>query len=106
LLGSPKDDRVIVLNRSDAKVGLKAEDVVAVIKQEIAVTVPSSTAVPASVNRGVPIVLDEPKHPVSVAMRQLAESYVKPMVGASTSRETRRADEHIRRRILSWGGRR
>ena len=63
LLGSPKEDRVIVLNRSDAKVGLRSEDVVAVIKQEIAVMVPNSTAVPASVNRGVPIVLDEPKHP-------------------------------------------
>ena len=30
LLGSPKEDRVIVLNRSDAKVGLRSEDVVAV----------------------------------------------------------------------------
>ena len=37
LLGSPREDRVVVLNRSDAKVGLRSEDVVAVIKQEIAV---------------------------------------------------------------------
>ena len=28
LLGSPREDRVVVLNRSDAKVGLKTEDVV------------------------------------------------------------------------------
>ena len=109
LLGSPKEDRVIVLNRSDAKVGLRSEDVVAVIKQEIAVMVPNSTAVPASVNRGVPIVLDEPKHPVSVAIRELAESFVRPVAGAASrgeEQQRRGSDDHTRRRILSWGGRR
>jgi pilus assembly protein CpaE len=109
LLGSPKEDRVIVLNRSDAKVGLRSEDVVAVIKQEIAVMVPNSTAVPASVNRGVPIVLDEPKHPVSIAIRELAESFVRPVAGTDSrqeSKERRGSDDHTRRRILSWGGRR
>ena len=109
LLGSPKDDRVVVLNRSDAKVGLRAEDVVAVIKQEIAVMVPNSTAVPASVNRGVPIVLDEPKHAVSLAIKELAESFIKPIAvteGRSEPKERRGQDEHARRRILSWGGRR
>jgi pilus assembly protein CpaE len=109
LLGSPKEDRVVVLNRSDAKVGLRSEDVVAVIKQDIAVMVPNSQAVPASVNRGVPIVLDEPKHPVSVAIRELAENHVKPIAGAANSpnaKDRRGSDETTRRRILSWGGRR
>jgi pilus assembly protein CpaE len=80
-----------------------------VIKQDIAVMVPNSTAVPASVNRGVPIVLDEPKHPVSVAMRELTESFIRPVAGASAKAEgveRRRSDEQARRRILSWGGRR
>ena len=77
LLGSPKESRLIVLNRSDAKVGLRAEDVVAALKQDIAVMVPNSTAVPASVNRGVPIVLDEPKHPVSAALRDLADNFIR-----------------------------
>jgi pilus assembly protein CpaE len=109
LLGSPKEDRVVVLNRSDAKVGLRSEDVVAVIKQDIAVMVPNSTSVPASVNRGVPIVLDEPKHPVSIAIRELAEQFVRPVAGEqsrSETRERRGSDETTRRRILSWGGRR
>lgn len=109
LLGSPREDRVVVLNRSDAKVGLRSEDVVAVIKQDIAVMVPNSQAVPASVNRGVPIVLDEPKHPVSIAIRELAENFVRPIVGGEAHqdpKERRGADEHARRRILSWGGRR
>lgn len=109
LLGSPREDRVVVLNRSDAKVGLRTEDVVTAIRQEIAVLVPNSQSVPASVNRGVPIVLDEPRHPVSVAMRQLADEYVRPLaqgVMRGQAKERRGADDSARRRILSWGGRR
>jgi pilus assembly protein CpaE len=65
-----------MLNRSDAKVGLHTEDVVAAIKQPIAAMIPSSSHVPASVNRGVPIVLDEPKHPVSLALRAFSDKYI------------------------------
>jgi pilus assembly protein CpaE len=65
-----------MLNRSDAKVGLNTEDVVGAIKVPIAASVPSSSHVPASVNRGVPIVLDEPKHPVSIALRTFADKYI------------------------------
>ena len=76
LLGHPRDARIVILNRSDAKVGLHTEDVVAAIKQPIAAMIPSSSHVPASVNRGVPIVLDEPKHPVSLALRAFADQYI------------------------------
>jgi pilus assembly protein CpaE len=80
LLGHPPDGRIVILNRSNAKVGLNTEDVVAAIRQPIAAMVPSSAGVPASVNRGVPIILDEPKHPVSVALRAFADRYI---IGAS-----------------------
>jgi pilus assembly protein CpaE len=76
LLGQPRDARIVILNRSDVKVGLHTEDVVAAIKQPIAVMIPSSFHVPASVNRGVPIILDEPKHPVSNALRSFADLYI------------------------------
>lgn len=107
LLGNPKESRLIVLNRSDAKVGLRAEDVVAALKQDIAIMVPNSAAVPASVNRGVPIVLDEPKHPVSVALRELAERFVRaPATGSGLGDETRRSAQGQRRRsLLSRGNR-
>jgi pilus assembly protein CpaE len=105
LLGSPKEARVVVLNRADAKVGLRAQDVVTAIMQDIAVEVPNSTAVPASVNRGVPIVLDEPKHPVSVALRLLADTHLRLPVGVDEdqSKTERRRTE---RWSLARGGRR
>jgi pilus assembly protein CpaE len=107
LLGNPRNSRVVVLNRSDAKVGLRAEDVVAAIKTNIAEQVPSSPAVPASVNRGVPLVLDEPKHPVSLAIRQLTENHIRTVAadGEAAASSDRRADNRKgERKILSWGG--
>jgi pilus assembly protein CpaE len=101
LLGSPPESRVVVLNRSDAKVGLRPDDVVTSIKQNIAVMVPSSVDVPASVNRGVAIVLDEPKHPVSYALRQLVDQYIRPPADQNGRRETRASF-----RALSRGNRR
>jgi pilus assembly protein CpaE len=105
LLGNPKDTRLIVLNRSDAKVGLRPEDVVAALKQDIAVMVPNSAAVPASVNRGVPIVLDEPKHPVSLALRELSERFVRGGEGAPSGDGSKQGQPK-RRSILSRGGNR
>jgi pilus assembly protein CpaE len=101
LLGSPAESRVVVLNRSDAKVGLRPDDVVTSIKQNIAVMVPSSVDVPASVNRGVAIVLDDPKHPVSFALRQLVDQYIRPPAEPNGRRETRASF-----RALSRGSRR
>ena len=95
LLGSPREARHIVLNRSDAKVGLRVEDVVTSIKQEIAVMVPSSPDVPASINRGVPIILDDPRHPVSVALRHLADQHIRGVDPAASQ-------SAAPRRMLQW----
>jgi pilus assembly protein CpaE len=62
-----------VLNRADAKVGLSGADIERVVRAPIAALVPSSRDVPVTVNRGVPIVLDNPGHPVSAAIRELAK---------------------------------
>ncbi|MEP7035627.1 MAG: AAA family ATPase [Dermatophilaceae bacterium] len=77
-LGYPRQSRVIVLNRSDVKAGIKAANVVAATGQPIAVCIPDSADVPASINRGVAIVVDQPRHPVSAALRALADDYVRP----------------------------
>jgi pilus assembly protein CpaE len=106
LLGNPKDGRTVVLNRSDAKVGLRAEDVVTAIKTDIAMSVPSSPAVPASVNRGVPLVLDEPKHPVSVAIRALADTVIRAHGESDSSGQGVAEAAKPERRLLSWGSKR
>jgi pilus assembly protein CpaE len=82
LLNYPRDRWRIVLNRSDSKVGLALVEVEKTLRTAITAQVPSSRDVPASVNRGVPIVLDDPKHAVSLAIRQFAE---RDIVGAGSA---------------------
>jgi pilus assembly protein CpaE len=73
LLNFPRERWRVVLNRADSKVGLSLSEVEKTLHVPISVQVPSSRAVPASINRGVPIVLDEPGHPVSQSLRNFAE---------------------------------
>ena len=78
MLNHATDKQRIIVNRSDAKVGLKVSDVEDALHRSIAVEIPSSRDVPAAVNRGVPLVLDQPNHPVSVALRALATRNISP----------------------------
>jgi len=77
LLGHPRDSWVVVLNRSDTKVGLTTEDVSNSLHRPIAQQIPNSLAVSAAINRGVPIVLDDPRHPVSTALKTLARNHIR-----------------------------
>jgi pilus assembly protein CpaE len=90
LLDLPKESRVVVLNRSDAKVGLTASDIERVIRVPIMAHVPSSRDVPVSINRGVPIMVDNPQHPVSKAIRDFALGRLTgPTVGEQSFRGLR-----------------
>jgi Flp pilus assembly CpaE family ATPase len=89
MLSYPRQIRSVVVNRADSKVGLSLEHVRKVVRSEIAANIPSSRAVPISVNKGVPIVLDSPGHPVSQSLMKfvqqhlLAPSTGRPAVGRS-----------------------
>ncbi|MEV6242938.1 AAA family ATPase [Lentzea sp. NPDC051838] len=87
LLSYAHDIRSVVLNRSDAKVGLTMDDIDRVVRSDIRAHVPSSRDVPISVNKGNPIVLDQPKHPVSEAITRFAREHVlaEPAVVATKS---------------------
>ncbi|MEO8557009.1 MAG: hypothetical protein ABI474_10090, partial [Actinomycetota bacterium] len=60
-----------------------------------------------SVNRGVPIILDEPKHPVSLSLRAFADQYIlnpaPPSLPAGEGDdelvETRRSSQQPRREM-------
>jgi len=90
LLDLPKENRLVVLNRSDAKVGLTATDIERVIRVQILAHVPSSRDVPVSINRGVPIMVDNPQHPVSKAIRDFALGRLtRPTIGGPAARGLR-----------------
>lgn len=72
LLGYSAGSRAVVLNRADAKAGLSQSDIDRVVSRPISAHIPSSPDVPASINRGVPISLHDPQHPVSRALQAIA----------------------------------
>lgn len=72
LLSYSRDIRSVIVNRSDSKVGLSAGDVERVVRSPINGHVPSSRNVPISINKGTPIVIGTPAHPVSQAITRFA----------------------------------
>ncbi len=85
----------VVLNRSDAKVGLSVANVENTLGTHIAVQVPSSRAVPTSINRGAPIVLEQPNHAVSLVIRRFAETALLP--APAVTKKDRRTFINLRR---------
>jgi pilus assembly protein CpaE len=71
-IGLPRERFRVVLNRADSKVGLDASDVERVMKIQVDAMIPSSRLVPTSLNKGRPVVLDDPSSEVSQSIRQLA----------------------------------
>jgi pilus assembly protein CpaE len=78
MLSYPPDIRSVVLNRAEAKLRLSQEDIEKVIKTPIAAQIPASRAVQISVNKGTPIALASPGHPVSKAITGFARQRLLP----------------------------
>ncbi|HZM75928.1 MAG TPA: P-loop NTPase [Candidatus Limnocylindrales bacterium] len=72
LLDYRRDARTVVLNRADSKVGLSLPDIQRALRVPINAYIPSSRDVPLSANKGVPLAVSHPGHPVSVAVNELA----------------------------------
>jgi pilus assembly protein CpaE len=100
LLNYPRERWRVVLNRADSKVGLSIGEVEKSLKTQIAAQIPSSRDVPAAINRGVPIVLDEPRHPVSAAIRNFSERFVANAQGGGPGRPPDTVDRPERRGLL------
>lgn len=83
LLSYPREIRSVVLNRSDSRVGLNLADVERVVRSPIAAQVPSSRAVPISINTGTPITLASSGHPVSQAITSFARQRLLEATAAS-----------------------
>lgn len=74
------DGRVqLVLNRSDSKVLLQPAEVEAAVGGRISAHIPSDRAIPRSVNKGVPIVIEMPRSEVARSMLAIARGAAEPV---------------------------
>ena len=97
LLSYPRQIRSVVVNRSDSKVGLSLEHVERVVRTPISAYIPSSRAVPISINKGVPITIDSPRPPGQPGRREagtaalLGEPGSRPRAAGPARRKRRAA---------------
>lgn len=75
-LGVRSDLVRLVLNRADSKVLMEVSDVESALGAKVYARVPSDRLVPRSVNKGVPIVTDQPKSGVARSIMDLAAEVV------------------------------
>lgn len=76
----------LVLNHANAKVKLDVKEIERVLGLPANFAIPDDIAVPISVNAGRPVVVDEPKAPVSRALDCIAESLLGPVATPKKSR--------------------
>ena len=89
LLHFPKGRIRVVVNRADSKVGLRMPDVEKLLSSPVDTTIPSSRSVPLSVNKGNPIMLEEPKGPVAESIRRVAAQLTEPQIGRTKQKQRR-----------------
>ncbi len=68
----------LVLNHANTKVKLDVKEIERVLGLSAEFPVPDDLAVPISVNAGAPVLLDDPKAPVSRALERIAEALLGP----------------------------
>ena len=90
-LGMIHQRRHFILNRADSRVGLVAQDVEATVGMMVDVSVPSSRAVPLSMNQGSPLLESDPRSSVAKQMLELTKRFVDQPAQQSGSRMFKRS---------------
>ena len=86
LLNTPLSKLKLILNRANSKVKLDVSEVERTLQIKADCLIPSDIAVPQSVNKGTPVVLDAPKSGVAKSIEQLADLF---LVDADAKRRRR-----------------
>lgn len=76
MLNTPMSKLHLVLNRANAKVKLDVNEVERTLQVRADAQVPSDVAVPQSVNKGNPVILDAPKSGVARSLEGLADLFL------------------------------
>jgi pilus assembly protein CpaE len=99
LLNHPRERWRVVLNRADSKVGLNLAEVEKTLRVPLSLRIPSSRDVPESINRGRPLVLDEPDHPVC---REIRKFVAEEILGEPAPVPAAEGERTERRSLLRW----
>jgi pilus assembly protein CpaE len=79
----------LVLNHANAKVKLDVKEIERVLGMSANFPIPDDLAVPISVNAGRPVVVDDPKAPVTRALECVADALLGPIEVPKKSRRNK-----------------
>lgn len=86
--GFPLENSHIILNRADSQVGIGAEAIERTLRHQITFRIISAgRSVSMSINRGVPLVAEQPNHPLSRQLFRIAELLATRIQGISVRPE-------------------
>ncbi|MDQ3530678.1 MAG: AAA family ATPase [Actinomycetota bacterium] len=89
-LGMTGARRHFVLNRADSRVGLSTADVEGLVGLPVDVAVPSSRAVPLSLNQGSPVIESDPRSAVARQFTALVDRFAERPAARQTGKFLRR----------------
>jgi pilus assembly protein CpaE len=92
----------LVLNRANAQVRLDVAEVERALSLKTSFQVPSDVAVPQAVNRGVPVIIDNPRSPAARAFDQIAEQLSGREDGAPVVAAVPGTEVPVRRQRRLW----
>ncbi len=67
----PNNKIVVIMNRSNSRVGIDLSELETTISRKIDVFIPSNVIVPISINKGSPVVESYPKSPIAKSLNKL-----------------------------------
>ena len=77
-LGMDRGKIQIVLNRANSQVGIEEKDIQQMLRHKVGFRLASGGRITVmSVNRGIPLVLDKPDHPLAQQITSMADAFVK-----------------------------
>jgi pilus assembly protein CpaE len=94
VIGLADVNRILVLNRADARVGLSLDDIEATLECKADIAIPSSRTVPLAMNQGTPLLETSTASPAVGPLLELASRFV-PEV-APVGRRRRGKGKHAR----------
>ena len=77
-----RDNRHLVLNRADDEVGINADKVEGILGMSVEAQIGSSLEIAAATNAGSPVIVSDPEHQLSTAVRALATTLAGELVGS------------------------
>lgn len=98
-LNIAKGHRHLLLNRADDEVGIRADKVESILGMGVSTQVATSIEIAAATNAGMPIVLSNPAHQSSVAIRRLATELAGEPVGFDHAAQSDPGSEKTPRRF-------